>query len=298
MADLDPQADPQANLQDWVGRTETVAERIHATTAEAMAATLLHEPATLEPGMALPALWHWTHFLGKPRSDTLGADGHARRGGFVPPVTLPRRMWGGSRLAYHQPLRIGEAAERTSTITRVAEKQGRSGALVIVTIEHRYTGESGLALVEEQDVVYREAPQPGQAAASGKPGPQPPLAAQWSRTTSAGPILLFRYSALTFNSHRIHYDHVYTTEVEGYPGLVVHGPLVATLLTEDLARQHPEHTLAGLTIRTLKPLFHDSPFHLEGALTDDGTGAELWCRDEAGALTLQATATFAAAPHS
>ena len=297
MVELDPQADPQANLQDWVGRTETVAEYIQATTAEAMAATLLHEPATLEPGASLPALWHWTHFLDKPRGDTLGADGHVRRGGFVPPVTLPRRMWGGSRLAYHQPLRIGEAAERTSTITRVAEKQGRSGALVIVTIEHRYTGESGLALVEEQDVVYREAPTAnvsasGQATGSGKPGPQPPLAAQWSRTISADPILLFRYSALTFNSHRIHYDHVYATEVEGYPGLVVHGPLVATLLTEELARHHPEHTLARLTIRTLKPLFHDTPFHLEGALTDGG-GAELWCRDEGGALTLQATAEFA-----
>lgn len=278
-------------LEDWIGTTETVTDRIATAPPRGLAATLDRHQVPAE-GDALPPLWHWLYFLETPPASRLGGDGHPDRGDFLPPVELPRRMWAGSRLQFHQPLRIGESARKTSRIANVVEKQGRSGQLVIVTVEHTVHGESGLAITDEVDIAYREAPKTDSQTAAPEPV-KPPGDAQWSHSITPDPTLLFRYSALTFNTHRIHYDYPYTTEVEGYPGLVVHGPLTLTLLTEAFASEHPQRRIASLTMRALRPLFHGTPFHLQGRLSDDGGQAELWTLDGDGGMTMQATAELA-----
>ncbi|MCC5808922.1 MAG: MaoC family dehydratase N-terminal domain-containing protein [Ectothiorhodospiraceae bacterium] len=275
------------DLQSWIGKTETTEDTITRTPVTALAATLDRPDAPDGKGDALPPLWHWLYFLPTTRASQLGPDGHAARGEFLPPVSLPRRMWAGSRFTFHQPLRVGEQVSRTSRIKNVANKQGRTGALVIVTVQHEIHGESGLAITEEQDLAYREAPKPG----APTPPPAPaPAEAQWSHEMAADPVLLFRYSALTFNGHRIHYDYPYTTQVEGYPGLVVHGPLILTLLVEGLTREHPDRAIGKLSMRAMRPLFHDTPFSIQGRLSDDGREALLWSLDAEGAVTMQATA--------
>jgi 3-methylfumaryl-CoA hydratase len=275
---------------EWIGRTETSRDRIAARPAAAMAATVNRSTLPSLDDTPLPPLWHWLYFLETPLTNTLARDGHVERGGFLPPIELPRRMWAGSRIRFHRPLRIGEHAERVSSITRIDEKQGRSGQLAIVTVEHHIRGESGPAITDEHDIVYREEPRPD---APPPPGKAPPTDAAWSVARSADPVLLFRYSALTFNSHRIHYDQPYATGVEGYPGLVVHGPLVATLLAEECATRYPDRTIATLHVRALRPLFHDTTFHLCGRPASDGTTVDLWCVDADGAMTMEVTATLA-----
>jgi 3-methylfumaryl-CoA hydratase len=276
-------------FSEWIGRTETREDRIRAWSARAMAATLDRETSPTAEGAPLPPLWHWLYFLESPGISELGTDGHMRRGGFLPPIKLPRRMWAGSRLRFHQPLRIGEQARRVSRIARIDEKEGRSGRLAIVTVEHRIDGESGPAITDEHDIVYREEPR---ADAAPPPGKEPPADAEWSVARSADPVLLFRYSALTFNSHRIHYDQPYATGVEGYPGLVVHGPLVATLLAEECAARYAR-AIATLQVRALRPLFHDTTFHLCGRPAGDGHTVNLWCVDADGAMTMEVTAELA-----
>ncbi len=277
-------------FSEWIGRTETSRDRIIAGSARAMAATLDRETSPTADGMPLPPLWHWLYFLETPRSCELGTDGHMKRGGFLPPIELPRRMWAGSRLRFHQPLRLGEQAERVSRIAHVEEKHGRSGQLAIVTVEHRINGASGPAITDEHDIVYREEPRPD---APIPPGKEPPADAVWSVARSADPIMLFRYSALTFNSHRIHYDEPYATGVEGYSGLVVHGPLVATLLAEECATRFPERAITALHVRALRPLYHGTTFHLCGRPASDGSTVDLWCVDEVGAMTMEVTVELA-----
>mgnify|MGYP003351896112 CR=1 FL=1 len=210
------------NLQDWVGRSETTDDVATATPYAALAATLDWAEAAGQrpaPGTPLPSLWHWLYFLPIHRQSEIGPDGHAKRGGFLPPVPLPRRMWAGSDFAFHEPLLIGDRLERTSTIASVSEKSGRSGHLIFVKVRHeiRRNGSAAVALTEHHDIVYRAAPQPSEVA----PPPQPaPTGGTWSRHIVPDDVLLFRYSALTFNGHRIHYDRKYVTGVEGYPGLI------------------------------------------------------------------------------
>ncbi|RZJ16456.1 MAG: acyl-CoA dehydrogenase, partial [Haliea sp.] len=221
-------------LRNWIGTTETRSDRVRATPAAALAATLDREEPEPSPGSELPPLWHWLYFTPRPRAGEIGPDGHALRGGFLPPVPLPRRMWAGGRLRFHHPLRIDDQITRVSRIGDVRVKQGRAGALVFVTVVHDITDSRGLALSEEHDIVYREPPLPGAAAAEPQMAPGDP---EFSREIVPDPVLLFRYSALTFNGHRIHYDRPYATEVEGYAGLIVHGPLIATLLLDQLRRE-------------------------------------------------------------
>jgi 3-methylfumaryl-CoA hydratase len=268
---------------DWIGRTEAAHDVAHAMPARALAATLdTAAPASGEP---LPPLWHLLYFLPLAPGAEIGSDGHPRRGGFLPPVTLPRRMWAGSRFTFPGPVRIGDPLARQSRILNVTAKHGRSGELVIVTVRHEIATDAGVAITEEQDILYREAP----AGASAAPGEPAPGDAEWSRMLTADPVLLFRYSALTFNSHRIHYDHPYATEVEGYPAPVVHGPLTLTLLLDALQRQHPSMAIASLSVRAMRPLFAGVPFRLEGRLAPDG-GADLWAVDGDGAMTMRASA--------
>ncbi|MDQ6638839.1 MAG: MaoC family dehydratase N-terminal domain-containing protein, partial [Pseudomonadota bacterium] len=198
-------------------------------------------------------------------------------------------MWAGGRLAFLQPLRVGDVMTRTSRIASIASKQARSGPLVFVTVQHEIAGGAGVALREEHDIVYRELPAPGAAslAPTAAPGDE-----TFARRIVADAVLLFRYSALTFNGHRIHYDRRYVTEVEGYPGLIVHGPLIATLLVDLLRREHPEATLRSFDFKALSPLFDLHPFTVCGR-PDGERRFALWARSTDGALAMQASAEIA-----
>jgi 3-methylfumaryl-CoA hydratase len=218
-------ADAAARLDDWVGKTDTALDDATAAPVRALSATLGRADLPPLPGTALPPLWHWLYFLPMPAAGELGEDGHARRGGFLPPVPLPRRMWAGGRLRWNldNPLRVGDALRRDSRIASVGSKSGRSGELVFVTVVHELRNAQGLALSEEHDIVYRGAPRPGDPAPTPVAAPQDPA---WQRALTPDEVLLFRYSALTFNGHRIHYDRRYVTQAEGYPAgrHAAHGP--------------------------------------------------------------------------
>ena len=283
------------NLQDWLGRTETVHDIATATPYAALFATLdwpatdgAQRPAV---GTPLPYLWHWLYFLPIARQSEIGDDGHPRRGGFLPPVPLPRRMWAGSDFVWSEPLLVGDALARTSTIVDVKEKSGRTGSLIFVKVRHdiRRNGAQSVALTEHHNIVYRAAPSPDDVA----PPPQAaPAQWAWERPIVPDDVLLFRYSALTFNGHRIHYDRKYVTEVEGYPGLIVHGPLIATLLMDLLRRNQPDAVVTGFEFKAVRPTFDIHPFSVHGQPSADGKTVRLWGRDHQGWLTMDATATL------
>ncbi|WP_398500724.1 MaoC family dehydratase N-terminal domain-containing protein [Variovorax sp.] len=281
-----------AGLQAWQGRSESLHDQIVASPVRALSATLDRDDPAPTAGTPLPALWHWLYFLPHHRQSEIGPDGHAKRGGFLPPVPLPRRMWAGGRLRWEagNPLAVGDTVERRSTIVSVEHKTGRSGELVFVLVRHEVHNARGLALTEEHDIVYRAAPQPGEAAPSPKAAPKD---AAFSRDIVPDDVLLFRYSALTFNGHRIHYDRRYATEVEGYPGLIVHGPLIATLLVDLLRRHTGDAPLARFEFRAVRPTFDIAPFRVHGKPGADGKSFGLWGEDAEGWLTMQATAVLA-----
>ena len=279
------------DLAAWIGRTETLHDTLHPTPVAALHATFDHAQVSVEAGTALPPLWHWLYFLPLHRQSEIGPDGHARRGGFLPPVPLPRRMWAGSQLQWLAPIRVGDQVSRTSTIADVSTKTGRTGALVFVKVRHevRCNGAAGPALVEFHDIVYREAQRPDDV----PPPPQAaPTDAAWRRELVPDDVLLFRYSALTFNGHRIHYDRRYVTEVEGYPGLVVHGPLIATLLLDVLQRERPDARVTGFQLKALRPTFDGRPMSVNGQPSADGRSVRLWASDHEGWLTMDATVTL------
>jgi len=281
-----PAEDVAAPLDAWLDKTETLTDDITSFPLKALAATLDRDP----PGEIVPPLWHWLYFLPVSPLAQAGPDGHPKRGGFLPPVPLPRRMWAGGRFTFHAPLRAGTTATRTSTIASIEDKTGRSGRLVFVTVQHRVETNGALCIEEEHDIVYRDATRPGASA------PKPVVAPTdhvWERTLAGDPVLLFRYSALTFNGHRIHYDFPYVTQEEGYPGLVVHGPLIATLLVDLVRRERPDATLATFAFRAVRPTFGGNVFTVCGKPTADGRTIELWAKDHEGYLTMQASATLA-----
>jgi 3-methylfumaryl-CoA hydratase len=279
------------DLQAWIGRSETVRDQIGATPVMALNATLDHPAMPVEPGTPLPPLWHWLYFLPLHRQSEIGPDGHAKRGAFLPPVPLPRRMWAGSQFEFRSPVRVGDEVERTSTIADVSIKEGRTGKLVFVKVQHelRCNESSEPAIVEFHDIVYREAKRPDDV----EPPPQRAQAgAAWQRELVPDDVLLFRYSALTFNGHRIHYDRKYVTEVEGYPGLIVHGPLIATLLTDLVRRNAPGAQVAAFHFKAVRPTFDLNPFRINGQHQSDGTTVKLWAQDHEGWLTMDAVATL------
>nr|WP_047165591.1 MaoC family dehydratase N-terminal domain-containing protein [Sphingomonas sp. Y57] len=234
----------------WIGRQETRRDLITATPACALAATFDHGDRAYSDGAPLPGPWIWLYFLPHTPMSEVGPDGHPKRGGFLPPVDLPRRMWAGSRMTFHRPIRIGDTAERRSTILRLEEKTGRSGTLVFVTVRHEISVNGELATCDEHDIVYVGIPE------RFTPPPQiDPPSPHWSEPIAADPVLLFRYSALTFNGHRIHYDRQYCTDVEHYPGLVVHGPLQASLLFDAATRHNTGREALSFEFRAVRPLF-------------------------------------------
>jgi 3-methylfumaryl-CoA hydratase len=273
------------SVTDWIGKTETRSDTVTAGPVAALSATLDRDDPPPQPGDALPLLWHWLFFLDRHRASELGPDGHARRGGLLPPVPLPRRMWAGSRFEFHHPLRIGDQITRGTRVIDIQEKSGRSGPLVFVVVRHEISSANGLAVAEEHDIVYRDHSRDKSPAAPVQPAPRD---AAWERSIHADDVLLFRYSALTFNAHRIHYDRRYATEVEGYPGLVVHGPLIATLLMDLLRRNRTAENISRFSFRAVSPLFDSRPFTVCGK--PEGKTVRLWSKDAAGNLAMTATA--------
>jgi len=277
-------------LQNWIGKTETVADQISPVPMAALAATLDIDAPPPKAGDPLPPLWHWLYFLSIHRQSQLGLEGHSTKGGFLPPVPLPRRMWAGGRFEFQRPLRVGETYTRTSRVVSVQRKEGRTGPLVFVVARHEIGNAEGIALIEEQDLVYRDHPKPGDTAPAAQHAPKD---AKWERSIQPDDVLLFRYSALTFNAHRIHYDWRYATQAEGYPGLVVHGPLIATLLLDLLRRNMPKAKVARFAFRAVSPLFDTGPFWVCGKPESDPKAISLWARNESGGLATMATAAVA-----
>jgi 3-methylfumaryl-CoA hydratase len=275
-------------LQQWQGRAETDQHLIDTRTVARMAGTLGLDKAP-ELGDILPMPWHWLFFTPVPHALETGEDGHPARGGFLPPVPLPRRMWAGSRVTCHQPLRVGELAIRNSRIESITAKSGRSGQLVFVTVEQQiYNETQELLIVESQDLVYREPASTVATASSPQESYQSPITAQWSESVSPNPVLLFRYSALTFNGHRIHYDRDYAIREEGYPGLVVQGPLTASLLLDMMYRQLGAVTVKAFSFRGVRPLFDTDNFRLEGAIDQDTVNVWALTPDRQLAMSLEA----------
>lgn len=269
-------------LRKWLGKTRTQQDILTPQPCNFLAATLDQTRPPFEAGEPLPPLRHWLYFLdARPRHE-LGRDGHPQRGGFLPPVALPRRMWAGGRIEFHSPLLIGQTVTKQSEITAIERKTGRSGELCFVTVRHTI-GRDAPCLIEEHDIVYREDPQPKRPAQKSEPAVETPGAR--ARECRADPTLLFRYSALTFNGHRVHYDADYAREVEGYPDLIVHGPLLATLLA-DFVTEEKAAVLSRFEFRIGHPIFADRPFTLN---TADGKG---WVADAEGRAALKAEFEF------
>lgn len=278
------------HLRQWIGRTEEREDTATAWPVVAMTATLDRRDPDPGNGDAIPLGWHWLYFLEAKPASELGPDGHPKRGGFLPPVPLPRRMWAGGRIEFLRPLRVGEIMVRKSEILSVEPKQGKSGSLVFVTVRHTVTAGKDAAVVEEHDIVYRDAAKAGDSPPKGKPAPQNP---KWTRAIAPDPVLLFRFSALTFNGHRIHYDLDYVQHEEHYPGLIVHGPLQTMLLLDLCRREMPGRPVKKLDYRAMHPVFHQERFTVNGNPFADGNAAELWTANAAGNIAMQGTATFA-----
>lgn len=272
-----------AHLREWIGRTETALDTVTSAPLKALTATLDRD----DPDVAMldvPPCWHWLYFLPVHQQSEIGVDGHAKRGGFLPPVPLPRRMWAGSQLEFLAPLREGQRLKRVSTIADLNVKQGRSGTLVFVKVKHEIYADDTLAIVDYHDIVYRDMP----AADAPVPAPVPaPEGAQWQHRITPDPVLLFRYSALTFNGHRIHYDRSYVTQEEGYPGLIVHGPLIATLLLDLLRRELPDARVRRFSFKAVSPIFDINTFTVCGRHDNDHQ-VSLWACTETGHLAMQA----------
>jgi len=278
------------NFTSWIGRQEQAVDIIDNRPMRLMQAMLDRTPHATT-GTALPPLWHWLYFSTEALQKTIGPDGHPERGSFLPPVTLPRRMWAGGRFKFEKPLRIGETVDKTSTIKDIKTKNGRSGKLCFVTVEHVYSVKDEQRFSEQHDIVYRDNPPPGSAQPTRQPAPPSDNQSwQWQRVVTPDPVLLFRYSALTFNGHRIHYDRTYCQEVEGYPGLVFHGPLTATLLMDLLLKNNPDAWISAFDFRALAPLFDTNPFKIVG--NEEAGSAELQASTHQGITAMKASATL------
>lgn len=276
-------------LKKWIGETETDTDYVTIPTVHRLSATLDRDDPFPKTGDMLPIGWHSLLFPRIVRHSGIGPDGHPARGDFLPPVPLPRRMFAGKRTRIVGELRVGDEVKRLSTIKDVVIKQGRTGTMVFVTVNTDISSPRGVAISEEQDIVYRDEPDKHVPPPPAQPAPG---TAVWKNTVTPTEVMLFRYSALTFNGHRIHYDHPYVTGVEGYPGLVMNGGLT-TLLVYELARAQAKTPLKFVSSRNVRPMFANRSISICGEPAADGKSAKLWTQDDTGALTLSATAEFA-----
>lgn len=277
------------SLKKWIGERETAVDYITIPSVHRLAAMLDRDDPFPKTGDPFPVGWHAILFPRIVRQSQIGPDGHPKRGDFLPPVPLPRRMFAGKRVTFHNDLRVGDEVRRESVIQDVETKRGRTGQMVFVTVKTDIHSPRGLAITEEQKIVYREAPD---ANAPPPPPQAAPTQAKWEKVITPDPVMLFRYSALTFNGHRIHYDLPYVMQVEGYPGLIVNGGL-STLLVFELARENARSPIVRFSSRNVSPLFVNNPLHVCGAPAADNKSAKLWVTNHKGALALTADAELA-----
>jgi 3-methylfumaryl-CoA hydratase len=257
-------------LKTWIGKERLRQDDLSPFKAQALAAALDREDS-LQTGDELPPSWQWLYFVDTPQASATGVDGHPKTGGFLPPAPLPRRMWAAGNYTIHKPLVLGRVAEQHSVIKSVDLKTGKSGTLLFVTVEHNTRQDGELCLREEQNIVYRDMPTAPAPLPAGETAPQD---ADWRMEITPDPVLLFRYSALTYNGHRIHYDRDYAVNTEFYPALVVHGPLLATLLAELVAKNIPEARMETFAFRAQRPSFDTDKFTVCGKR--DGDTLSLW----------------------
>jgi 3-methylfumaryl-CoA hydratase len=266
------------NIQDWIGRNQTTNDIATRAPLDGLAA-MLDRDVSFWRDAEVPPLAHWLYFLSPAKGSEIGPDGHPKRGGFLPPITLPRRMWAGSRIEFLRSIAVGAEITDRSEVADIVEKKGKSGAMVFVTIRREIGCNGVLAIREERDVVYRDEPKSATMHSAPQPDARKP---EWSRSVTPDPVLLFRFSALTFNAHRIHYDRDYAMKTEGYPGLVVQGPLTAMLLMDHYLAKNPRADVSRFEFRAEKPLFDGAPFEL------CGSGTDLWARTPSGERAMAA----------
>jgi len=277
-------------LHEWIGRQQQASDEVSLAAIKRLAALLDVPLRPYRRGDAIPRGWYVVLFTPEDRQSLLGPDGHPHKGQFIPPVPLPRRMFAGRRVEFHDVLRIGDEVNRLSRIARIEPKQGRSGKMCFVTVRHEISGPRGLAVVEEHDIVYREEPKPRAPKPEAAPAPGAD-SAQWTRSIVPDSVLLFRYSAVTFNSHRIHYDADYVRDKEGYPDLVMNGGLM-TLLLWELATSKSGRELRSSSSRNVKALFVNRPITVCGKLLAAENKARMWALDAEGDLAIEAELEF------
>jgi len=280
------------DLRSHIGRSQTATDVIHAGPANALRLAFGRSEPELRDGDVLPPAWLALYFLPRVASDALRPDGSPRDTGVVPALALPRRMFAGERVRFHAPVRIGESLRRETRLADISMKQGGTGTLVFATVTSRVFGPNGLVVEEERRTVFREEVKAGERNQAPRRDPAP-SDTPWRRTVTPDPVLLFRFSALTFNSHRIHYDRTWAMEVEGYPGLVVHGPLTTTLLIDFARDQNPGKRIASYATQARAPLFDTSPFELRGRPAPSGHGCELWAVTPEGTIAMSAEVELA-----
>jgi 3-methylfumaryl-CoA hydratase len=280
------------DLKKHIGRTQTATDVLHPGPANLLRLALGRSEPELKEGDPLPPAWLALYFLPRYRPEELRPDGSPRDAGVVPPMPMPRRMFAGERVRFHRDLRLGESVRRETTLADISLKAGGTGTLVFATVVNRVFGGDGLALEDERRTVFREEVKPGERNQAPRRDPAPTEVA-WGKRITADPVLLFRFSALTFNSHRIHYDLRWATETEGYPGLVVHGPLTTTLLIDFARDSNPGRAIRSYATQARAPLFDTAPFELRGRPTADGRGAELWAVTPEGTIAMSAEAGLA-----
>lgn len=293
------------DLNTWIGRQERVIDTIDLELVRRMSATM-DRTDTWHAGDFLPVAWHWLFFNEIGHQSKVGADGHPKRGTFLPPVTQPRRMWAGCRLEWKSAFRIGAVVEKESTILNVVTKMGKTGEMVFVTVRYVYREQGRVLLQEEQDIVYRAdstdaerqaLTQLAARAAAGGKSVLPVRPAAQSLRVTPDPVQLFRYSAVTFNGHRIHYDAPYAKDVERYPGLLVHGTLLATLLVEFLqSTVCPGNAVHRFEFSLRRPTFDIADFHLHASERDAEGNVLLWTTDNVGEVALEGWANCGPTP--
>lgn len=282
VADVQGEAALDDALAEWIGRTETATQEAERWPVAGLCAALDKETAPSR-GEPVPPPAHWLYFGPTVPQSKIGPDGHPRRGDFLPPLSQPRRMWAASDITFSGDIRVGDTVTKTARIADIALKDGKSGTLVFVKIASRLEVDGREVLSETQTLVYRDHPVPGEAPPPSKLAPAKPA---WSCRIDPDPTLLFRYSAVTFNAHRIHYDQPYATEAEGYRGIIVQGQLTATLLLDQFRTRYPDRAIRTFSFRALKPLYSGAPFFLEGMPAE--TGFRLWARDAVGEVSMTA----------
>ncbi|AEG92507.1 FAS1-like dehydratase domain-containing protein [Ramlibacter tataouinensis] len=282
--------DIASEFAGWIGRCVTVEDEISLPAVRRMAAMLDLDPLEFHRGSAIPPHWYSMFFTQNARRSQIGHDGHPKKGEFLPPIPLPRRMFVGRQVSFPGVLRVGDEASKRSEIAGIEQKQGRSGTLVFLKVLHTISVGGQPAVTEQQEVVYRDAPAADAKPANAAATPVPASAA-WQAEYEMDPVLVFRYSALTWNGHRIHYDADYARREEGYPGCVMNGALTVHLVVEEALKRAAGRRLAGLSARLVKPLFVGGQLKIAGR-DAEGSTLEAWAGDEQGALAASCTLRF------